>query len=280
MFNPCADFVRRGAGRSICMAAVLIAVAAVGAAQAQTKPNVVDIGMQPKSFLFVGNSFYYYNNSMHNYFLDLARAGDDANRRAYRATSVTISGSGLNWHDMEAYFKPGGMASYSFVENNQVVFNTFDKPFDVVIMNDCSQCPVHPQLAGLFREYAKKHSDTVRSHGAIPVLFMTWAYQDKPEMTRELAEQYTLEGNRNGALVVPAGLAFAKAIAGKPDVVMYQPDKRHPSVAGTYLSAATIYAAIYRKSPVGLPAVAGLDMETAKFLQTVAWETVQDYYGK
>jgi len=37
---------------------------------------------------------------------------------------VTTSGSGLNWHDMEAYFNPG-MASYSFTADIKV-----DKPID------------------------------------------------------------------------------------------------------------------------------------------------------
>jgi len=33
-------------------------------------------------------------------------------------------------------------------------------------------------------------------------------------------------------------------------------------------------------SPVGNSYIAGIDAPTAKFMQTVAWETVQDYYGK
>jgi hypothetical protein len=33
----------------------------------------------------------------------------------------------------------------------------------------------------------------VRKHGARPVYFMSWAYQDKPEMTAQLAEAYTRE---------------------------------------------------------------------------------------
>ena len=47
---------------------------------------------------------------------------------------------------------------------------------------------------------------------------MTWAYKDKPEMTGQLAEQYTIAGNDNDALVIPAGLAFAKAISKRPDM--------------------------------------------------------------
>ena len=183
-------------------------------APSQPKPDVVQLKTPAKSFLFVGNSFYYYNNSMHSYFLDLLRAANPQEAKQYRATSATISGSGLNWHDMEGYFN-AGMASYSFGPNNEVSFNSFDKPFDVVIMNDCSQCPVHPQLSGLFSEYVKKHGDTVRKHGAVPVLFMTWAYADKPDMTEQLARAYTKAGNENDMLVVPAGLAFAKRHQGK-----------------------------------------------------------------
>jgi len=81
-------------------------------------------------------------------------------------------------------------------------------------------------------------------------------------------------------LVVPAGLAFAKAISKRPDMEFYQPDKRHPSLFGTYLSACTIYAAVYGKSPVGNAYRGGVDEKTANFLQSVAWETVQEYYGK
>jgi hypothetical protein len=145
-------------------------------------------------------------------------------------------------------------------------------------MMDCSQCPIHPQLKDVFAEHAKKGSDTARKHGAKPVLFMSWAYADKPEMTAQLAEAYTSAGNANDAFVIPAGLAFARSISKRPDLNLYAADKRHPSPAGSYLAASTVYAALYRKSPVGNSFTAGIDKETAGFLQTVAWETVQDYY--
>ena len=79
--------------------------------------------------------------------------------------------------------------------------------------------------------------------------------------------------------MVPAGLAFAKAIAKRPDVELYVADKRHPSLAGTYLAACTVYATLYRKSPVGLAYTAGLSPDLATLLQTSAWEAVQGYFG-
>ena len=249
------------------------------AALAQTKPRRTEVGGEPpQTVMWMGNSFFYYNNSMHNHVGNLIRAADPKSRP--RGVSVTISGSGIDWHDMESYFRPNGIGKYSFVGDNQIVFNKPGRQFDAVIMMDCSQCPIHPQLKSVFHEYAKKQSDTVVKHGARPVFFMSWAYKDKPEMTAQLAEQYTIAGNNNDALVIPAGLAFAKAIAKRPDLEFYQPDKRHPSLIGTYLAACTTYAAVYGKSPVGNTYVAGIAPDTAGFLQTVAWETVQEYFGK
>jgi len=40
------------------------------------------------------------------------------------------------------------------------------------------------------------------------------------------------------------------------------------------------YASIYKKSPVGNSYVGGIDPKTGNFMQSVAWETVQEYFGK
>ena len=245
---------------------------------AQTKLKRTDVGADSvRSILWVGNSFFYYNNSMHNHFGNLVQAADPQSRP--RGVSVTISGSGMDWHDMESYFRPNGIGRYSFAAGNQIVFNKPGRQFDAVVMMDCSQCPIHPQLKPVFHEYAKKQSEIVVKNGARPILFMSWAYKDKPEMTAQLAEQYTIAGNDNNALVIPAGLAFAKVIAMRPDLELYQPDKRHPTLLGTYLAACTAYAAIHGKSPVGNTYTAGIDAGTAKLLQTAAWETVREYLG-
>ncbi|MEN9539197.1 MAG: hypothetical protein RLZZ126_1432 [Pseudomonadota bacterium] len=233
-----------------------------------------------KSLLWLGNSFFYYNNSMHGHVGQLLGA---AGVRGTRASSATISGSGMNWHDLEAHFKPGAVGSYSFVGDNEVRFNRFEpgaRLFDGVLMMDCSQCPVHPQLQSLFYESASKHSATARKHGAAPILFMSWAYQDKPEMTQQLAAEYIQAGKQNNALVVPAGLAFAASVARRPELNLYVADKRHPSLAGTYLAACTVLASVYKTNPVGSSYTAGLPADVARHLQTVAWETAQAFHVK
>lgn len=258
------------------LCALLILVGS-NALWAQTKPKLRDAGIEnPASAIFIGNSFFYYNNSLHNHVSQLLAAGSPDYK--FRSSSVTISGSGFDWHDVESYFRPNAVGGYSFDRNNKVVFNKLDSLFDVAIMMDCSQCPIHPQLSTVFRDYAKKHSDTVRKHGAKPVFFMSWAYADAPEMTAQLAEAYTKAANDNNVFVIPAGLAFARAINRRPDLNLYLADKRHPSLMGTYLAACTVYASLFKKSPMGLSYTAGLDPATATFLQTAAWDAVQDYF--
>jgi hypothetical protein len=94
-------------------------------------------------------------------------------------------------------------------------------------------------------------------------------------MTEGLAKAYDKAGKDNKARVIPAGLAFANSVQARPELELYQRDKRHPTLAGTYLAAATTYAAIYGKSPVGSSFVSTLDAPTAQFLQQIAWDTVQ-----
>lgn len=230
-----------------------------------------------KALLWVGNSFFYYNNSMHGHVGQMLTA---AGGKGHRAVSATISGSGINWHDVGAHFKPGGVASYSFVGDNEVRFNTFDKPFDAVMMMDCSQCPVHPVLKPVFYDTARKHSATVRANRAEPVFFMSWAYQDKPEMTEQLAAEYIQAGQQNRALVVPAGLAFAESVKRRPELNLYVADKRHPSLAGTYLGAAVVMASVYKQNPVGNKYTAGLPADVAAHLQAVAWDTAQAFHAR
>ncbi len=266
------------AGRLLLAAlgATLASIITAASASAQIAPKVLTPGVaQPASAIYIGNSFFYYNNSLHNHVGQLLRAADPAYR--FRATSVTISGSGSDWHDVGSYFRPNAIGRYSFDTNNNIVFNKIERLFDLAIMMDCSQCPVHAQLRPVFFEHMKQHAATVRKHGAQPVLFMSWAYADAPEMTTPLADAYTTAGNDNDAFVIPVGLAFARAMAQRPALNLYVADKRHPSLAGTYLAAATTYGALFKKSPVGLKYAAGLDQETAGFLQTTAWETLNAY---
>jgi hypothetical protein len=238
--------------------------------------RMTEAGTAPASVIYIGNSFFYYNNNLGNHVALMLAAG--APKQALRSTLVGIGGSGLDWHDVESYFRPNAIGRYTIGRDNIVSFNPpADRLFDVAVMVDCSQCPVNPDLKDSFTEYAKRHADTARRHGARPVFFMSWAYADKPEMTDQLAEAYTRAGNDSDALVIPAGLAFALVVEQHPNTNLYDADKRHPSLAGTYVAAAVTYMTLFNLQPVGLPYTAGLDPAIARALQEAARDTVRDY---
>lgn len=104
----------------------------------------------PRSILYVGNSFMYYNNSLHGMVNQLARASVNPSAAQHRSTSLTISGAGIDWHDLESYLRPDGLGRYSFVGDNEVRFNPPGRQYDSVLLMDCSQCPVHPALSKCF----------------------------------------------------------------------------------------------------------------------------------
>ena len=261
--------------------AALLTVLCAAAALAQTAPKVARLQDQGAArFMWVGNSFFYYNNGMPALVQGLVRGAPLADARPYSATMITMGGSGFDWHDLESYFRPGAVGAYSFDASNTIVHNRGPKLYDAVVLMDCSQCPINPEFTAVFTRYARMDSEIARRHGAEPVLFMSWAYADRPEMTAQLAEAYTTAGNDNGALVIPAGLAFARVVAERPDLQLYQPDKRHPTLAGSYLAASTSYAALYGRSPEENSYTAGLDADTARTLRRAAWQTVQVYQGK
>ena len=83
-------FIARFSHKQWSAVLVLLLVTALSSdLLAQTKPKRSDVGGEPASaFLWVGNSFFYYNNSMHNHVGNLARAADPKGR--FRGTSVTI----------------------------------------------------------------------------------------------------------------------------------------------------------------------------------------------
>jgi hypothetical protein len=247
--------------RAFVVALILLLLGALAPLHAAVAPTVTAIEA-PKRILFIGNSFNYYNNSLHGHLRRLVRAADPENAKAYFLKASTISGGRLIDHR----FGIAGM-----LKNWQ---------WDVVILQGHSNEPIDPKKSKEFDQTARFYVDLIREAGAKPAFFMTWAYTDKPEMTEPLGDAYTRIGNETGAIVLPAGLAFARALDKRPDLVLRIDDKKHPTLMGTYLTACVFYAALYDKSPVGVAYTAGLDETDAKFLQEVAWETVRDFYGR
>lgn len=138
--------------------------------------------------------------------------------------------------------------------------------WDVVVLQGYSLGPIGESTAGPFRDAARDYAAQIRSTGARPVFFMTWAHMSRPEMTELLDEAYTSIGRELDAQVVPVGLAFATTRKEREDIRLILADDKHPTLAGTYLAACTFYATLQGRSPEGLSYNAGLDSEIAAYL--------------
>ena len=142
-----------------------------------------------------------------------------------------------------------------------------------VVLQEQSQTAVTGE--SLFDQSVRAFAGDIRVAGGKPVLLMTWQRRDSVQYgvtTENLAGSYQRIGDEVGALVAPAGLAFARALEERPGLQLNQ-DDGHPTVAGTYLAACVLYGTIYRRSPVGNP-YGDLPDDQRQFLQRVAAETL------
>jgi len=227
------------------------------------------------SIMLIGNSFFYYNNSLHNHLGDLYDADPDLDTP--RRRSITINGSSLSWHDVESYLSNEEIGSFK-IDSDTNTYEAYEKQdIDVVIMMDCSLCPINDKRKDSFYKYVKKHSETIRSKGIEPILFMTWPYKNKPEMQQKLEIEFVKASKINNLRMIPAGQAFLYINQSFPNINLYTEDLRHPSKEGTYLAALMIFSSLSNKSPVGNNYIMDLDPEVAKILQKTAWITYKDF---
>ncbi|MCY4139728.1 MAG: hypothetical protein OXF56_15875, partial [Rhodobacteraceae bacterium] len=137
---------------------------------------------------------------------------------------------------------------------------------------------VSRRRAWMLRSLRNKSSALYMTHAYVPPHEM---YRD--DMIREIENLYVTVGNEVGALVIPVGLAFEEAYRRRPDLLLHMPyDGTHPSLAGTYLAAATVFASLYGRSPIGVQYdyFGRIDGSTVRFQQEVAEHTVRAFFGR
>ena len=256
----------------VAMSAVFAASSAY-ALENTVKPTVKELGVDtPKSCLIVGNSYSYYNCNIHSWLREFTREA----KLEWNSRSLTINSARLSFHNVKEYLKP---------DKPMDPFAKKDPMFDVVILQTQSSEPITKKNGAdeNFRQALKMHVADIRKAGSVPLVVAPWAKSDKPEEAKLLADATTQAANDNGILVVPVGLAFSESLKLRPDLLLHRSDKSHPTGAGSYLFGAMLYAAIFKKSPVGYKTLGSCDMllkpEDAKHLQEVAWKTTKEFYG-
>jgi hypothetical protein len=235
--------------------------------------------------LFLGNSYTYFNN-LPGIFARLASARGEP--------AVTEMYAPGGWRLEDHWTRGDGKQA---LESSRL---------DYVVLQDQSTLGVNYYLDGrtriagdeLFRPYAEKWVAAVKSAGAKPVLYLTWSRKQTPEDQPLLTQAYVSAAKATGALVAPVGIAWATIRERHPEIELYYRDGSHPSPAGSYLAAVTLFATIFDRSPVGLPAkvvgvpvnlktekpepgnqavLVDLPADQAAALQQAAWESHQRF---
>jgi len=75
-------------------------------------------------------------------------------------------------------------------------------------------------------------------------------------------------------MIAPVGWAWHYVVEAKPETVLFESDKSHPALAGSYLAACVFYVTIFRESVVGIDYHSDLPESLTGYLQYIATSTV------
>ena len=156
----------------------------------------------PERVLYIGNSYLYYNDSLHNHVRRMLEElyKNEIDTSNYK--SVTISGS-RSWHHN---------IDYSINHKNLGA----KKPFELVIFQGGSGETDTISEREIFSNAVKNIVKKIHQSGAEAVLYMIHSYVEphkntNPQMIENIKKMYIDAGNKNNALVIPVGIAFENA---------------------------------------------------------------------
>lgn len=134
-----------------------------------------------------------------------------------------------------------------------------------------------------------KLRDSIRLNNpcARVILFSGWCFkngwQGSPptfntgsEMNQRVYENYCFLNNTVDEIVAPISISWNRIVKDLPNVDLWDADEAHPSYAGSYLAAATIYATIFRTSAEPAAFSGMLDTADARHMRKTAYTVVID----
>lgn len=224
------------------------------------------------SVLFVGNSYTYYHDMPTKIFSNIAQAaGYEPN-----VISVTCGGYSLEQHADPQNTYGLKVASYLLPKNINM--------FDFVVMQEQSQRPAYNNRAP-FYDAVRTISAKAQAINAKPILYSTWGRRSDSKdlksmgltnesMTWRLAAGYTAIGEELNIPVGHVGLAFYEVYTGNSGIELYDDDATHPSYAGSYLAAMTLFSKMTGIDPTTVDFVGELTEAEAAVLKQAAKNAV------
>jgi hypothetical protein len=185
--------------------------------------------------LFVGNSYTYGYNLPHIVSLISEETSTLLNTR-----KSVIGGATLKQH---------WMGQRDLVSRKLIA----EGDFDVVVLQGFSMSAINTPDTTL--KYMKLFSEYIRSFGAEPCLYNTWAREKVPQYQSEIDEMYRHASVENNAIRVPVGSAWELAMELRPTVDLFTSDGSHPNELGTLLTASVFVRVLSGELPEVLPSL-------------------------
>lgn len=131
--------------------------------------------------------------------------------------------------------------------------------------------------------YLKQLLDSVYANNSCTnvLLYQTWGYEtgfkddslgidwNYQTMSDRIHQGYLYVSEQLNLSIVPVGKAWETVKENHPQINLYQEDKQHPSLAGSYLAASCFYAALFKTDPY-VTFTAKLDTKQAGLIQETA----------
>lgn len=127
------------------------------------------------------------------------------------------------------------------------------------------------------RHWTREFDTLIKEHGGRSALYMVWPELSRFEFFDRVRDSYALAARDVTGYFLPAGESWRAAWRVTPSLALYGGDGFHPTLAGSYAAALTIFSGLSGRSPIGLPAPAGIDAQTAERLQQAALEALENY---
>ncbi|MGH1438498.1 MAG: DUF4886 domain-containing protein [Cellvibrionaceae bacterium] len=240
--------------------------------------DAIEDNTSPERILFIGNSYLYYNDSLHNHVRRIAIAAHSHDKqkklKKLKYRSITISGGRIKQHPFEHYLVDNAIG--------------YKEPFDIVILQGHSTSAIKEKSRQKFIDAVTRAHKVIQQHGAKTALYMTHAYakghkQYDEHYIDKLEKLYVDTAKKIDAIVLPVGLAFKKSLTQRPELALHKAhDHTHPNLLGTYLAACVVYSTLYQQACSGIDYdyFGNINKETVLFLQRVADETVAQFFAQ
>lgn len=251
--------------RTHIFVAFVTAAVTVAACRLSTAASDVDrFGSGPRRILFIGNSLTA-ANSMPGMLVALAES-------AKVASTPTVD---VDWLPDFALID-----HWAFGEAQGLIANGH---YDVILLQQGPSSVAANR--DTLRLAAKLFGDVARAKGGTTVMLSVWPTVNRQADFDRATESYRLAAQDVGGLLVPAGETWRAAWRRNPNLAFYSADGLHPSALGSYAVATSIFAVLYDRPAVGLPAairVAGrstyaFDTATARIVQESADEAIRQF---